>query len=181
MKDFRTGPVTERLVHRAMTVEDAAALHALNSDPEVMRYTGEPPMGSVEEARRAIAEYPDFETVGFGRWGCVLKDTGAMIGFCGLKHLPDLDEVDIGFRFLPEYWGRGLGTEAARATLAFGFATIGLERIIGLVMPENGASVRVLEKIGMNEDGELDYDGVRAVRYHITRGTFEAHAARCGL
>lgn len=174
MTSYRIGPETERLVLRAMTVEDADAFFALNSHPEVMRYTGEPPIGSVEESRRAIAEYPDFDTVGFGRWAAVLKESGAMIGFCGLKHLADLDEVDIGFRFLPEYWGQGLATEAALATLGFGFGTIGLERIIGLVMPENGASVRVLEKIGMVEDGEIAYEGVRALRYAVCRGTFGA-------
>lgn len=174
MTSYRIGPETARLVLRAMTVEDAVAFHALNSHPEVMRYTGEPPMGSVEEARRAIAEYPDFDTVGFGRWAAVLKESGAMIGFCGLKHLADLDEVDIGFRFLPEYWGQGLATEAALATLGFGLSTIGLARVIGLVLQENGASVRVLEKIGMVADGEIDYEGLRALRYSTGRERFAA-------
>lgn len=163
------GPETDRLVHRAMTVDDAEAFFALNRHPEVMRYTGEAPLESAEAARQALERYPDFDAVGYGRWGCVLKETGAMIGFCGLKYLEDLDEVDVGYRFLPEYWGRGLATEACRASLAFGFETIGLERIIALVMPANAASIRVLAKCEMVADGEIEYDGVRALRFAMTR------------
>lgn len=150
-----------------MTVDDAVAFYALNSHPEVMRYTGEPPLQSVEEAREMIAAYPDFNTHGFGRWGCVLKETGAMIGFCGLKYLDELGEVDVGFRFLPEYWGRGVATEACRACVELGFETMGLERTIALVLPENVASIRVLEKTGMRRDGEVSYEG----RYVIARAT----------
>lgn len=165
MQAYRTGPETPRLLHRVMTTDDAESFFALNSHPDVMRYTGEPPLRSLDEARDAIASYPDFDTVGYGRWACVLKETDAMIGFCGLKRLDDLGEVDVGFRFLPEYWGRGLATEACSASLVFGFKTIGLARIIALVLPENGASVRVLEKVGMRPDGEVEYDGDRALRY----------------
>lgn len=166
-KPFLVGPDTKRLSHRAMTVDDAVAFYALNSHPEVMRYTGEPPLQSVEEAREMIAAYPDFNTHGFGRWGCVLKETGAMIGFCGLKYLDELGEVDVGFRFLPEYWGRGVATEACRACVELGFETMGLERTIALVLPENVASIRVLEKTGMRRDGEVSYEG----RYVIARAT----------
>lgn len=165
MRAHLTGPTTERLAHRAMVPGDAEAFFTLCSDPEVMRYTGEPPLGSVGQARDGIERYPDFDKVGFGRWGCYLRSTGSLIGFCGLKHLDDLDEVDIGFRFLPEYWGRGLATEAARACLAYGFETIGLTRVIGLVLPENAASIRVLEKIGMVSEGRIRYDGYNVLRY----------------
>ncbi len=151
-----------------MTPADADAFFALNAHPDVMRYTGEPPLASVDEARRAIETYPDFDTVGFGRWGCVLKESGDLIGFCGLKYLIDLDEVDVGYRFFPEHWGKGLATEACAASLAFGFDTLKLERIIALVLPENGASVRVLDKCGMRPDGVVTYDGENALRYVIT-------------
>ena len=112
----RVGPTTERLFHRAMQPEDAEAFFVLNSNPEVLRHTGEPPLHSVAEARERIEAYEDFDTIGYGRWGSFLAETGAMIGFCGLKYLPEMDEVDIGYRFLPEYWGRGLATEAGTAT-----------------------------------------------------------------
>lgn len=161
----RVGPETARLTLRAMTVDDAEAFYRLNGDPVVMRYTHEPLLRSIEEARAAIAAYPDFDAVGFGRWGCYLKETGRMIGFCGLKRLDGLDEVDLGFRFMPEFWGRGLATEAASASLQFGFNVLKLNRVIGLVLPENAASARVLEKVGMAREAEITYDGLRVLRY----------------
>jgi len=169
MKIYRSGPETERLTHRAFTVDDAEAFYALNTNPDVMRYTGEPMPASLDAVRDALATYPDFDTVGYGRWACVLKETGAVIGFCGLKHLPELGEVDVGFRFLPEHWGKGLGTEACRASVTFGFEVFGLTSIIGLVLPENTASIRVLEKCGLRRAGEVVYDGETAWRYEITR------------
>lgn len=168
-RDHRIGPETARLRMRAMVVDDAEAFFALNSHPDVMRHTGEPPLTSVEQARAAIADYPDFDTVGYGRWCCVLKDTDRLIGFCGLKYLDDLEEVDVGYRLLPEYWGKGLATEACAATLTYGFDEVGLSRIIALVLPENPASIRVLEKVGMTREGPLEIDGLHALRYAITR------------
>lgn len=165
MKSYRTGPETERLKHRAFEVDDAAVFFELNSNVEVMRFTGEPFMASVDAAANAIANYPDFDEVGFGRWACVLKESDAVIGFCGLKYLADLDAVDVGYRFFPEYWGQGLATEACIASLEFGFHTLGLNEIIGLVIPENVASIRVLEKSGMQFDDEFVYDGIQVARY----------------
>ncbi len=167
MPDHTTGPTTPRLLHRAFTVDDAEAFFAINGNRDVMRLTGEPVLESVESARTAIAGYPDFRTIGYGRWACVLKDTGRIIGFCGLKYLPDLDAVDVGYRFLPEFWGRGLATEACAASLRYGFDTLGLDRIIALVLPENAASIRVLERVGMKRDGELEYEGLTALLYAI--------------
>ena len=169
MTSYRAGPSTPRLDHRALTPEDAEAFFALNSHPDVMRYTGETPLGSVEEARQAIARYPDFDTIGYGRWGCVLKQTQALIGFCGLKYLDDLDAVDVGFRFLPEYWGRGLATEACLASIAFGFDVLELQQIIALVRVDNGASIRVLQKAGMHQATRMLYDGLDVWRYEIDR------------
>lgn len=170
MKSYRTGPETLRLEHRAFTEGDAEAFCALNGNPEVMQHTGEALLPSLDAASRAIAAYADFDTIGYGRWACVLKETRAIIGFCGLKYLPDLGEVDVGYRFLPEYWGRGLATEACIASLNFGFTALGLGRVIALVLPANAASIRVLEKAGMKPDGAILYDGVLAMRYAKVRG-----------
>ncbi|HIM30009.1 MAG TPA: N-acetyltransferase [Planctomycetes bacterium] len=87
-----------------------------------------------------------------------------MIGFCDLE---DLDAVDVGYRFLPGYWGQGLATEACLASVTFGFEVLGLNRIVGFVLPENVASIRVLEKVGMSSEGEVTYDGLRILRYSI--------------
>ena len=165
MRHYRTGPETNRLQHRAFVVDDAGAFFDLNSNPDVMRFTGEPLLPSLDAARHAIANYTDFDEVGYGRWACVLKETQTVIGFCGLKYLSDLDAVDVGYRFLPQYWGRGLASEACMASLDFGFSKLCLDQIIGLVLPDNAASIRVLEKSGMQSDGEFVYDGTRTLRY----------------
>lgn len=175
MKSYRIGPETERLLLRAMTVQDASCFYSLNSHPEVMRFTGESACTSVAAATSAIREYPDFGTVGFGRWGCYLRGREKLIGFCGLKYLPDVGEVDLGYRFLPEYWGQGLATEACRASVKFGFHTIQLQQIIAHVMPENTASIRVLEKVNMQLDGLREYDGHRVLQYRIEQRDFEDH------
>jgi len=156
-------------LHRAFAVDDARAFYELNSNPKVLRFTGEPPIESVERARAAIASYPDFDTVGYGRWACVLKETRQIIGFCGLKYLVELDAVDVGYRFLPEFWGQGLATEACAASFEFRFGVLHLEKIIGLVLPENTASIRVLEKVGMKQEREVEFIGVTAVQYSVER------------
>ena len=169
MKIHRQGPITERLEMRAMTVEDADAFFELNSDPDVMRFTGESPLASQDEAEKAIRDYPDFETVGYGRWGCFPRKGGRMIGFCGLKYLPEFDAADLGYRFLPQYWGRGLATEACKASLRFGFEVLDLDHIMALVLPENKASIRVLEKIGMKGGEKIRYGSLGPLRYEIRR------------
>lgn len=165
MERFSVGPETERLLHRKFTVADAEAAYALNSNPDVMRYTGEPLLESVDAAREFIANDSDFDRVGYGRWACVLKESQSIIGFCGLKYLPEFDEVDVGYRFLPSHWGHGLATEACSACLDFGLDTLGLDRIVAFVIPENAASIRVLEKVGMQFDAEFDYEGIQALRF----------------
>jgi len=167
MRTHLKGPSTERLELRAKTTADAAAFFALNSDPEVMRFTGEPPLESLEQAEQAITDYPDFKTIGYGRWGCFTKEGGEMIGFCGLKYLPELDQVDLGYRFLPQYWGRGIATEACAACLRFGFDILELDHIVALVLPENKASIRVLEKIGMKPEGEIRYGELTPLQFGI--------------
>jgi ribosomal-protein-alanine N-acetyltransferase len=75
--------------------------------------------------------------------------------------------VDVGYRFLPEYWGRGLATEACLASVSFGFEVLKLDRIIGLVLPDNVASIRVLDKVGLRSEGEFTYDGYGVLLYSI--------------
>lgn len=171
---------TGRLLLREFTEDDAADFHALNSNPEVIRYTGDGGTTSVEHARQGLLERPlaDYRKHGFGRLACLDRASGRLIGFCGLKYLDELAEVDLGYRFLPEFWGRGLATEAGRAVLDLGFTVLRLERIIGLVEPENVRSVRVLEKLGMTSEGTVVYRGDTVLRYWVTRETYLAGGTR---
>ncbi len=85
----------------------------------------------------------------------------------GLKYLDDWQEVDLGYRLLPKYWGLGLATEASRACIDYGFHTLRLPRILGLVDPENVRSVRVLQKLGFVFDRMIEYRSQQAAKYLI--------------
>lgn len=165
---------TGRLILREFGEADVEAFYLLGSHPAIIKYTGDPGGGmtSIEHALEILRSHPmaDYEKHGFGRWACVHKEKGEVIGFAGLKYLEELDEVDIGYRLLPEYWGAGIATEAAQAVLEFGFRKLQMEEIIGLAVPENVASIRILEKLGMNFVGMVDYLGLQAARY-VIRGT----------
>jgi RimJ/RimL family protein N-acetyltransferase len=163
---------TERLTLREFDDGDVQAFYILGSDPAITQFTGDPGLTSLGHAREVLRSRPlaDYRKYGFGRWACVYKQNGGVIGFAGLKFLEDLKEVDIGYRLLPAYWGVGLATEAGRAVLDYGFAELHLEEIIGLVDPTNVASVRVLEKLGLSFDRVMEYQGADVARYviHLT-------------
>lgn len=165
---------TDRLLIREFTQHDAEDFFAFNGDPEVMRFTGEAPTASVEQARRQILEYPDYRKYGYGRWAVVYKPDDRVVGFNGLKYLADLREVDLGYRLRLDYWGRGIATESSRAIVRHGFESLGLTRIIGLAMPENRASIHVLKKLGMRYEGTIDYCGARAERWVLTASTTDS-------
>jgi [ribosomal protein S5]-alanine N-acetyltransferase len=140
---------TDRLLLREFVMDDVEDFFRMVSDPEVTRYTGDGGK-TLEEARKGLEErlLRDYRKYGHGRWAAVYKPTGKVIGFAGLKYLEDVNEVDLGYRFFKEHWGKGLATEASRAVLAYGFGALRLQRIIGIADIENKASIRVLEKVG---------------------------------
>ncbi|MEK7255175.1 MAG: GNAT family N-acetyltransferase [Bacteroidota bacterium] len=156
---------TPRLLLRELTPADATSFFELNNDPEVIKFTGDPPFSSRESARIFLENYDQYACYGYGRWAVILKETGEFLGWCGLKFSPEMGETDIGFRFFRKHWGKGFATEAAAACLDFGFEKLGLEKIVGRAMKENLASVRVLEKIGMQFDGEMIFERHPGVLY----------------
>ena len=160
---------TDRLLLREFVEDDAESFFELNTDPEVMRFVPDKPLLNVEQARQTLIDHPiaDYRRYGFGRGACILKSTGEQIGFAGLKYLDELGEVDVAYRLLPAHWGQGLATEVALASVRYGFAALGLKRIIGLVMPKNIASVRVLEKTGLRYSGTVTLWGHTFSRYVI--------------
>ena len=162
---------TDRLFLREYVEDDAEAFFRLNSDPEVLRFVPDKRLLDVEQARQILVDHPiaDYRKYGFGRGACILKSTGEQIGFAGLKYLEEFSEVDVAFRLMRTHWGLGLATEAALASVRFGFADLGLNRIIGLAMPENIASLRVLEKTGLRLSGTARYWGRQVAKYVITQ------------
>jgi RimJ/RimL family protein N-acetyltransferase len=152
------GPVidTERLRLRPWRrAEDLPALAALNADAEVMRWVApHRPLRPEETAALLDRILAHWREHGFGLWAVQPReDDAGCIGFAGLavpSFLPDvLPAVEVGWRLAPAWWGRGLGTEAARAGVAYGFGTLGLRSVVSIIDPGNARSLRVAEKLGM--------------------------------
>ncbi|MES2643837.1 MAG: GNAT family N-acetyltransferase [Myxococcota bacterium] len=150
---------TDRFVLRELGPDDAEEMYALNADPEVVRYTGNGPFASVEEARAFLESYDAYRVQRMGRWGVIAKDGGSWLGWCGLKR-DSHGEVDLGYRLHRRFWGRGVATETGAASLEYGFGPLALDRIVGRVLPENHASHRVLQKLGMRRVADQVEDGV---------------------
>ncbi|HYD80077.1 MAG TPA: GNAT family N-acetyltransferase [Paucimonas sp.] len=151
---------TGRLLLRHFTVDDVQAIYLMNSIPEVVRYVGNTPISTLDEAKAILLEGPlhDYATYGFGRFACVWKESGEVIGFSGLKFIPELDAVELGYRLLPPFWGRGLATEAGRASIDYARDALKLKRLIGLVHPENAGSANVMRKLGFAVEGKARLD-----------------------
>lgn len=160
---------TPRFYLREMTPDDADAAFLLNSDPDVIKYTGDPPFESTEAARRFLNHYPDYKNNGFGRWAVIDKQTGEYTGWCGLKLLKDLNQVDLGYRFYKKHWNKGYATETGKACIHYGFEVLSLNEIVGRAMKENNASIKVLEKCGMQYWKDEDFDKHLAAVYKIIR------------
>lgn len=150
---------TSRLILRKFIPDDDEAFYHLNADQEVIRYTGDPPFASVEAAREFIEGYQAYDNYGFGRWVVEDKNEQRFVGFCGLSR-NEQNDVDLGFRFFRADWGKGYATESALMSLKVGFEDLHLPYLVGRAATANGASIRVLEKIGMTF---WKYDGCKGI------------------
>ena len=169
---------TKRLILREFTIDDYEAVYEFNSNKEVHKYTGDEIINSLERAKEIIEQIwlKDYEKYGYGRWAVIYKPENKIIGFAGLKYLSEIRETDIGYRLLPKYWGMGIASEVAKPIIDFGFNQLNLERIIGIAMPENIGSWKVLEKIGLTfykvDEYAGDEDGKKNNWYEINKATY---------
>lgn len=163
---------TARLHLRHFTLGDLDDLYPIFSDPEVLTYmkTGEPASrAETEHALSSIIKH--WEQHGFGRWAVVDKETGKLIGYGGLRNLHGTPELV--YLLARDYWGRGLATEIARASLKWGFEERHFERIIAVTRPGHTASRRVMEKVGMIYERDTQYYEVDVVLYAISHLTYQ--------
>lgn len=159
---------TPRLYLRKLCTDDAEHFYRLNLNPNVIRYTGNTAFASVAEARKFLENYDDYQRNGYGRWAVMEKASETFVGWCGLKYDEVTRETDIGFRFFEDQWNKGFATESAVACIRYGFEQLGLTTITGRAMCANTASIRVLEKAGLQCTGEFDFDSEqRGVLYKI--------------
>lgn len=142
---------TERLNLRWIAVEDAAFILALLNDPAWLRFIGDRGVKSTDAARTYILSGPVamYERLGFGLYLTERKSDGVPMGICGLIKRDGLDDIDIGFAFLPQFCAKGYAQEAAVAVIAYGKNTLGLKRIVAITKHDNASSIKLLEKIGL--------------------------------
>lgn len=164
---------TERLILRRMDESDIDAIFAMRADKDVMRFIREP-VAKREEAERWINLVSSLwadEKIGF----CALveKQSGQFIGWCGLWRLKETGEIEVGYALTKEFWGKGFAVEASEAFLQYGFDKLKLEKIVAVANPENRASRRVMEKLGMRFDYIGEFYGRDLVHYSITKREWE--------
>ncbi len=157
---------TERLLLRELTPADAAGLFAFDSDPQVHRFLGNRPVQSLAQSQATIEFVrQQYQTNGIGRWAVELRATGEFLGWAGLKLIQEplnghVGFHDVGYRFIRRFWGQGFATEAARASVAYGFDVLGLPVLYAAADMRNLASRAVLGKVGFQHQGEFMYEGV---------------------
>ena len=142
---------TERLILQQVSTEDAESILTLLNEPSFIQNIGDRGVRTMDDARAYILDrlVTSYKNHGFGMYLVILKETGASTGLCGLVRRDGLDDVDIGYAFLPHYWSKGYATEAALAVKEYAKNSIGLKRLVGITDPDNIGSSRVLEKLGL--------------------------------
>jgi RimJ/RimL family protein N-acetyltransferase len=142
---------TERLLLRQFSTDDAEFILALLNEPSFIRNIGDRGIRTLADAASYITNIPlaSYAKNGFGLYAVILKETQKLIGMCGLIKRDSLEDVDIGYAFLPAFWGKGYAVESARAVKDYAKEVIGLKRLVAITDPANESSIRVLEKIGL--------------------------------
>jgi len=148
---------TERLLLRWLDPGDSAFILELVNDPSWMRYIGDKSVKTIQDAKRYIENGPVemYQRLGFGLYAVELKNNGAPIGICGLIKRDTLPDVDLGFAFLPRFWGNGYAFESASAVMSYGREALGLSRIVAVLSQDNHRSAKLLEKLGFRFDGTV--------------------------
>ena len=173
---------TPRLFLREFIIEDAKEFFLLNNDPEVIKYTGDDPFNHVDAAAQFLKNYeykiPHQSNKKFriGRWAMVDKINSEFIGWCGLKFVEEINEVNLGYRLHKRFWGMHYATESSKASLDFGFNQLEIPVIVARAMKANVASIQVMKNCGMTywkESHFHKHDGVcyRSFNPNITEKT----------
>jgi RimJ/RimL family protein N-acetyltransferase len=149
---------TKRLVIRPFVLEDAPFILRLLNEPSFIEHITDKGVRTLEQAGAYLTGGPlaSYATHGHGLWMVEDRASGTPAGMCGLIRRDSLPEVDLGYAFLPEWWGRGLAREAAAACVAHGRDALGLRAMLAIVSPGNGPSIRLLEALAFRADGRME-------------------------
>jgi [ribosomal protein S5]-alanine N-acetyltransferase len=166
---------TDRLALAPVTRGDRDALQALFRDAGVRRFLWDDTLVSTATVEEVIeASLESFRAAGFGHWALRLRGSRVLVGFCGLRREQEGPEIEILYALHPDHWRAGLAREACRAVLGHAFETLGLARVAGRVDTPNGASVRVLEALGMAFEGERAIADRPTRHYALSRAAWAA-------
>ncbi|NKF51641.1 GNAT family N-acetyltransferase [Shewanella sp. WXL01] len=159
---------TERLLIRPFNQHDIESLFLMNSNQEMLTYIPTKPFTELKQAQTLFDDVicADYRKHGFGRWAVHHKADNKVIGFCGPKYIPEFDKVEIGYRYFPEYWRKGIGFEAADAVLATCKPLHNLDEIIALILHGNEGSEAVARKVGMSILKQAEYFEHKVHVYH---------------
>ncbi|MBX3064699.1 MAG: GNAT family N-acetyltransferase [Anaerolineae bacterium] len=162
---------TERLTLRPFTLDDLQDHHrAVFKDPDVMRYLPGGAPRTIDQSKKSTEYFvKHWAEHGYGLFAVIHRADDRLIGHCGLNVLKEDGSVEIAYAIAKPYWGQGLTTEASQAVVDHGFDVLKIAQIIGLAVPTNIASRRVMEKIGMKFQGiTRDYYNMEFALYNIT-------------
>jgi ribosomal-protein-alanine N-acetyltransferase len=162
---------TRRLILRIMRPEDVDGLLKIFSDPKVMKSFGVHPFNRSRMEKWVWRNIVHQQKHGYGLFSVIHREDHVLVGDCGLEHkeIQGRQEVELGYDFRSDYWGRGLATEAARAVRDFALFTLHLPRIISLIRPDNIASRKVSEKIGMKSEQDIMRGDKKYLIYSLSR------------
>jgi len=166
---------TDRILLREIVVEDAAAMFEMDADPEVHRYLGNSPIESIDEAVANILFIrKQYEELGIGRWAIVEKESGAFVGWGGMKFRTDevngyQNYYDVGYRLLRRHWGKGYATESAKASVDYGFSRMEMQSIYAMAHVENLGSINALQKTGLKITGQVEHEGILCHWFEISK------------
>ena len=167
---------TSRLILRPFRDEDVGLLAQLMANPDFMRFSLGPK--TREQTAAFLENVIALERAGLpSAFGVVVRSSGALVGYCGFLHqeVDGKKEIEIGYRLHPDYWNKGFATEAARAVRDYAFGELQLPRVVSLIHPDNVASRRVVEKIGMKPEKETIFRGFKTIVFAISRQQWAAN------
>ncbi|WP_199118985.1 GNAT family N-acetyltransferase [Pedobacter sp. ASV28] len=165
---------TDRFLIRPLIAEDATGIFELDSNPKVHVHLGKKPIQTLEEAENTVKFIQkQYEDLGIGRWAIIDKETNDFIGWTGFKYITSpvnghVNYYDIGYRLIERYWGKGIATETALASLKYAFEVLNLNIVYGICDVKNTASKNTLLKCGLKLKETFNYEGSPHYWFYIT-------------
>jgi RimJ/RimL family protein N-acetyltransferase len=160
---------TQHLILRDFQQQDVHQLAPILANPKVMEFSPTGILSASQTQAKIDGFIASYKKFGFGKWAVIFKETNELIGYCGIavEQVDGVDERELGYRLAPKFWNLGLATEAASATIQYGFKQLWFPYILGIVERANIASVRVLEKVGMKYERKTIFYGIEMDVYRL--------------